>query len=88
MITESVPYLVLLEFRQSEPPELSNGLIIDVADDNSSDKDSNDYSVYTVPFKVLRVAYKGRQTYLKKAYEFGTKARGNSKTSTITTRMQ
>lgn len=68
LVTESVPYLVLLEFRQSEPPELSNGLIIDVVDDNSSDKDGNDYSAYTVPFKVLRVAYKGRQTYLKKAY--------------------
>ena len=44
-----------------------NGLITDVADDNnSSDEDSNEYPV---PFKVLGVAYKRRQTYPKKAYE-------------------
>ena len=58
LVIESVNYLVFWEFRQSEPLELSNGLITDVADDNnSSDEDSNDNSEYAVPFKVLGVAH-------------------------------
>ena len=56
MVIESVPYLVLWEFRQSESLKFSNGLMAHVADDHSSsDEDSNDNSEYTVPFKVLGV---------------------------------
>ena len=58
LVIESVPYLVLWEFRQSEPLELNNGLITDVADDNNSiDEANNDISEY-VPFKALGVEYK------------------------------
>ena len=59
MVIESVSYLVLCEFRQSEPQKLNNGLVTDVADDhNSSDEDRNDNSEYTVcSFKVFGVAY-------------------------------
>ena len=67
---DNISYLVLWEFRQSEAQELRDNLMYDAGNaDNSSDEDTSDDAEYTVPFKVLGVAYKGRQTHLKKAYE-------------------
>lgn len=67
---ENVQFLILWEFRQSEPPEQRGSTMSDAGDaDPSSDEDATDATEYTVPFKVLGVAYKNRQTHLKKAYE-------------------
>ena len=65
---ENITYLVIWEFRQSEPVELEDHSIAN-ADDSDDSNEENDCSEieHTVPFKVLGAAYKGRQIILKNA---------------------
>lgn len=87
LVIDSVPYFVLWEFRQSQPLEVSDGLITDVGDDhNWTNEDNINNSEDTVLFKVLHLP--------KSIFEFGIRARGNGNGNfnesliTITARMQ
>ncbi|CAH3176385.1 unnamed protein product [Porites lobata] len=70
IVVENITYLVIWEFRRSEPVEPEDHSIVnaDDSDDSNEENDSSEIE-HTVPFKVLGTAYKGRQIILKNAYE-------------------
>ena len=62
IVIENITYLVIWEFRRSEPVELEDHSIAS-ADDSDDSNEENDCS------EIERAAYKGRQIILKNAYE-------------------
>ena len=67
IVIENITYLVIWEFRRSEPVEQEDHSIAN-ADDSNKENDCSEIE-HTVPFKVLGAAYKERQIILKNAYE-------------------
>ena len=70
IVIENITYLVIWEFRQSEPVELEDHSIANADDSDDSNEESDCSEIdHTVPFKVLSAAYKGREIILKNAYK-------------------